>query len=173
MNEKLEMIFRRRSVRSFLDVPLTGEQLANIQKAARMAPSAMNEQPWFFVIIQRKDIIRQIEELDEPAGSCHGAPALIVCFARRDAAAPAADTTFAMANIIYACEAMDLSTCIIWFVRRVFNHPAYSGLSAALGVPDGYFCVGAVAAGKSDIEKKEAEGRKEDIFSLVLQENEL
>lgn len=168
MNDRLEMIYRRRSVRKFDDTPLTEEQLYHIQKAARLAPSAMNEQPWFFAIIEKRNIISQIEQLAEPQGCCYGAPALIVCFARRDAIAPSVDTALAMANMIYACEAMDLSSCIIWFVRKVFNNPAYSRLSEVLGVPKGYACIGALAVGSSSEEKKEAQGRKEDIFSVIL-----
>ena len=137
MNDKLEMIYRRRSVRGYADTPLTGEEIGKLQKAAVLSPSAMNEQPWFFVIIENQEIIHEIEAMHEP-------------------------------NIIYAAEAMDLSSCIIYFVKNIFNNPSYAKLKEAMGVPEGYICVSGVVIGHGLEEKQIAEGRKEDIFSVII-----
>ena len=168
MNDKLEMIYKRRSVRSYADTPLNGEELGIIQKAARLSASAMNEQPWFFVIIENQEIIHEIESLQEPAGNCYGAPSLIVAFAKKDAIAPLMDTTLAMANMIYAAEAIGLSSCIIYFVKNIFNNPSYAKLREAVGVPEGYVCIGSMVVGHGLEEKTEAEGRKENIFSIII-----
>lgn len=168
MNDKLEMIYRRRSVRSYADTPLTGEEIGILQKAATLSPNAMNEQPWFFVIIENQEIIHEIEALHEPSGNCYGAPVLIAAFAKKDAIAPLMDTSIALANIIYAAEAMDLSSCIIYFVKNVFNNPSYAKLKEAMGVPEGYICVSGVVIGHGLEEKQIAEGRKEDIFSVII-----
>lgn len=168
MNDKLEMIYRRRSVRSYRNTPLTGEEIGILQKAATLSPSAMNEQPWFFTIIENQEIIHEIEAMHEPAGNCYGAPVLIVAFAKKEAIAPLMDTSLAMANIIYAAEAMGLSSCIIYFVKHVFNNPSYAKLKEAMGVPEGYVCVSGVVIGHGLEEKKEAEGRKENVFSVIV-----
>ena len=168
MNEKLEMIYRRRSVRCYADTALTGEEIGILQKAATFSPSAMNEQPWFFVIIENQEIIHEIEALHVPAGNCYGAPVLIVAFAKKDAIAPLMDTTLAMANIIYAAEAIGLSSCIIYFVKNIFNNPSYAKLREAVGAPEGYVAVGSLVVGHGLEEKKEAEGRKENIFSVII-----
>jgi nitroreductase len=52
----LDHIAARRSPRAFdADAVLLPEELASLLEAARWAPSAMNRQPWFFLVGQRGD----------------------------------------------------------------------------------------------------------------------
>ena len=60
-----ETIKKRRSVRAFLDTPVEREKIEIILDAARSAPSAHNEQPWRFVVInsqQKKEKLMDIFE---------------------------------------------------------------------------------------------------------------
>lgn len=165
--EELNLIFRRRSVRKYKEMQITAEELGLLQKAVQMAPSAMNEQPWFFVFVQNKDYISEIEALGNAQGCCYGAPTLCIAFADKKAIAPVTDTVFAMANIMYASTAMNLGTCYINTIKNVMNHPSYAKLKEALGVPEGFVCVGALAIGYPDEEKEMPTDRKSDIFSVV------
>jgi len=67
MNETLETIFKRRAVRKYLPQKLEAEQIEYLIEAARMAPSAMNSQPWHFYILTNEKLISgfsaQIAEL--------------------------------------------------------------------------------------------------------------
>ena len=58
----LDVIKSRRSVRQFKPDPVPEEHLLKIVDAARMAPSAGNDQPWKFVIVQDKKVIEAIRE---------------------------------------------------------------------------------------------------------------
>lgn len=51
--ETKEAILGRRSIRKYIDKPVELELLQEIIEAAIMAPSAMNTQPWFFVVVQK------------------------------------------------------------------------------------------------------------------------
>jgi nitroreductase len=51
MSEILETIFKRRSVRQFLDRPLEPETIHCLLQAAMAAPSACNSQPWEFIVV--------------------------------------------------------------------------------------------------------------------------
>ena len=51
----LDLIKTRRSIRKFKSDPIPEEHLLAIVDAARMAPCAGNEQPWKFLIVQKKD----------------------------------------------------------------------------------------------------------------------
>ncbi len=53
--EILDVIRKRWSARSFDGESLTDSQLEAILEAASWAPSAMNEQPWRFVVAKRSD----------------------------------------------------------------------------------------------------------------------
>lgn len=47
----IEVIRKRRSVRSYADKALTREQIERLLEAARLAPSASNRQEWRFVVV--------------------------------------------------------------------------------------------------------------------------
>ena len=54
----LDAIMTRRSVRSFTDEAVSNEQIEIILKAAMQAPSAGNRQPWEFVVVTDKELIK-------------------------------------------------------------------------------------------------------------------
>src|SRR3989338_4941848 len=60
MNEIMANIKNRRSRRAFLDKPIPDETIEEILEAARYAPSALNKQPWKFVVISNRETIRQL-----------------------------------------------------------------------------------------------------------------
>ena len=60
--ETLQAIQTRKSVRDFLDKPIEEEKIELLMKAAMSAPSAMNRQPWEFVIVEsesKKEAVRK------------------------------------------------------------------------------------------------------------------
>lgn len=58
MSDILDIIFSRRSVRKYLDKPVSREQLTDLLKAAMAAPSACNNQPWEFVAVDDPQIMQ-------------------------------------------------------------------------------------------------------------------
>ena len=52
MNDFIQLILTRTSVRAFLDKPVSDETVEQLLKAAMAAPSAKNQQPWSFVVIR-------------------------------------------------------------------------------------------------------------------------
>lgn len=56
----MNAIYDRTSVRQFTDQTLTQEQVNTILKAGFCAPSARNLQPWYFVVIEKESLIRQL-----------------------------------------------------------------------------------------------------------------
>lgn len=57
MNEIMANIKSRRSRRSFIDKPVSEGVIEELLEAARYAPSALNKQPWKFIVISNKDTI--------------------------------------------------------------------------------------------------------------------
>ncbi len=60
--ELFEAIKSRRSVRSFVDEPVNELDLNLILDAANWAPSARNQQPWHFIVIKNKKVVRQMAD---------------------------------------------------------------------------------------------------------------
>jgi nitroreductase len=57
MNETIKTMYDRRAVRKYKDEPVPQELIKQIIDAGRMAPSAMNRQPWkFYVVTDRTRI---------------------------------------------------------------------------------------------------------------------
>ena len=56
----LDVIMTRTSIRNFTGDPVSKEQLETILKAGMAAPTAMNGQPWRFVVVTDKDRIAEL-----------------------------------------------------------------------------------------------------------------
>ncbi len=56
----MEAIFKRRSIRKYSSEKVPEELIEKILRAGMAAPSAGNEQPWHFIIINDKDILHEI-----------------------------------------------------------------------------------------------------------------
>jgi len=62
MNQIIETIKTRRSVRAYQVKPIPKEVIEEIIDAGRFAPSAFNWQPWRFVIVTNKNLISRISK---------------------------------------------------------------------------------------------------------------
>jgi nitroreductase len=51
MDERLEIIFARRSIRRYSGEPVSEDQITSLLEAGMAAPSANNRQPWHFVVV--------------------------------------------------------------------------------------------------------------------------
>lgn len=56
----LDFIKERRSIRAFQDKPIPEKEIEMILEAGRWAPSASNRQPWEFIVIKSKDVLKKI-----------------------------------------------------------------------------------------------------------------
>jgi len=76
----LEAISTRRSVRSFTSKPIAKEIVEELLRAAMSAPSAGNEQPWQFVVIDDRKMLDRIIDVNPNAKMCKEAQAaILVC----------------------------------------------------------------------------------------------
>ena len=63
-----EAIKNRRSIREFTRQEITKENLEKLIEAARLAPTARNEQPWEFVVITNQAVKQKITQITDPNG---------------------------------------------------------------------------------------------------------
>lgn len=62
-----DIVLQRYSCRSYLDKPVEEEKLAYIEECMRMAPSAVNRQPWKFRIVRSEEGRQKLQ-------SCYSRP---------------------------------------------------------------------------------------------------
>lgn len=60
MNEVLETIKSRRSIRKYLSKQIKDEELDMILESAIYAPTGHNDQPWHFTVIQNNELIDEM-----------------------------------------------------------------------------------------------------------------
>jgi nitroreductase len=83
-----EAITSRRNVRSFDGRPIAATDLDRILEAGRRAPSSQNWQPWDFILVTRREMLRELAKVWRGAGHVAESAATIVVVA------PAADNEF-------------------------------------------------------------------------------
>jgi len=74
MDNFAELIKQRRSTRKFTDQLLSPEQVEKILKAALMSPSSKSKTPWEFIVVEDKEMLKQLAGCKE-----HGAAFLEDC----------------------------------------------------------------------------------------------
>lgn len=73
-NEAIENLMTRVSVREFTGEKISAEQIDTLLRAAMAAPSALNKQPWAFVVVTDEKIIARLGEA-LPYSRCSNRPA--------------------------------------------------------------------------------------------------
>lgn len=138
-NDAYMNILNRVSVRRFDDKPITSEHLSAILHAAMSAPSAVNKQPWEFIVVDDHELLTQLSEALPYAKMTASAPAAIVVCGNRERFLSGVDDVLweqdlsaASENILLAAHAIGLGgvwTCIyphaerISPVKRILNIP--------------------------------------------------
>ncbi len=73
-------IMTRTSVRSYQEKPVEDEKIDKLLHAGMAAPSAVNIQPWHFVVVRDEATLEKIAEVTPNAGMAKDAPlAIVVC----------------------------------------------------------------------------------------------
>jgi len=165
----LDAIAKRKSVRTFADRPVTKEVLLKLIESARFAPSAVNSQPWNFIIITSDEQKKRILDHIPTQEWMKEVPAFIATVAdmkskdasvtfvdeksdHSDLKGSIRDTGVATGYLLLEAQNMGLASCWTgWFTQ--------ADIRPALDLPEDQFVVGLIALGYSDDEGKERERR--------------
>lgn len=112
-----ELVKTRRSVRRYLDQPVPDQLIEQICEAGRWAPSAMNMQPWEFIVISDPVVKRQLGSNAGVMGvkwpQITQAPTVIVICARKTSEFARDDCLLAAENMMLQATDLGLGTCYI------------------------------------------------------------
>lgn len=79
-NIAIENILARKSVRAFTPKPVEKEKVDLLLKAAMAAPTAVNKQPWAFVVVDDRNVLDQLAaELPYAKMTAQAPLAIVVC----------------------------------------------------------------------------------------------
>jgi nitroreductase len=140
--DDLGLLKLRRSVRVFQNKNIPKNELERIIEVARYAPTARNVQPWEFVVIENKDILKELAGLAENARFMAQAAACIVVFCV-DTKYYLEDGCAATCNILLAATALGIGSC--WVAG---DKKPYSGqISSLLNTPGDMKLISLIALG--------------------------
>ncbi|HPD94253.1 MAG: nitroreductase family protein [Bacteroidales bacterium] len=114
----ISLILNRKSVRSFTDKPVSEDDLVLLLKAGMAAPSARNLQPWMFVVVTNRQILKKLAERLPYAKMLYEAQAAIIVCGNLSKAGDSPegywvqDCSAASQNILLAAEAIGLGA--VW-----------------------------------------------------------
>lgn len=76
----LDNIATRTSIRDYEDRPVEKEKVEKMLRAAMAAPTAMNKQPWHFIVADKREVIDRLADANPRAKMLRKAPlAIVVC----------------------------------------------------------------------------------------------
>jgi nitroreductase len=109
-NVILENIYTRTSIRAYQDRPVEDQKVEQILRAAMSAPTAVNKQPWAFVVINQKEKLKQLADSLPYAKMLHQAPLAIVVCGDLTKALPGDGMTYWIQDASAATENLLLAT---------------------------------------------------------------
>lgn len=143
----LDLARRRRSVRRYRPDPVPEELLQQVLEAGRWAPSAVNSQPWEFVVVRDPQVKQALYDLATVAGlrwpHLLSAPVVIVLTARKLTSYARDDCIFAAQNMMLCATDVGLGTCYI-------GGFAEARIRKLLAVPEGHVVPGMITLGYAE-----------------------
>ena len=115
MSECRNSIFHRTSVRQYEDRPVEKEKVGLMLRAAMAAPSAMNQQPWEYYVVTRREMIGRLAESTPYTGCAKEAPLVFVACYRRECLRPMyahIDLSASVENLLLEADALGLGA--VW-----------------------------------------------------------
>lgn len=143
----LEAIFTRRSIRKFTGEVVSDEDLQTVLRAGCYAPSAVNRQPWHFVVIRNPQALEAITKIQPyskmmpQAGCC-----IVVCGDKTRQVLTGLlveDCSAAMENMLLAAHGLGLGAVWCGLYPLPFTRP----LAKQLKLPIQMLPVGMMALG--------------------------
>jgi nitroreductase len=161
----------RRSTREYTKQPLEEQTILRLIRAATLAPSAVNQQPWTFTVVQNQDVLNRVSQdakahmvatmsADLAAGAraehfrsmlsdpkfqiFYHAPALILISGNAPGPWITEDCALAAENLMLMAHALGLGTCWIGFAQSYLNTLAGK---RQLGLPESWVPVAPIILG--------------------------
>lgn len=186
MNETLENICSRRSIRTYREDPIPAETRDLILKAGQYAPSARNIQPWHFTVIEcpeliaritgevraatiRQDVKKYLELVKSPRYRVSfGAPMFVIVSADPASTNCAAeDCALALGNMFLAAHSLGVGSCWINQLGPIDGDPVFRSLLTQMGVPSPNRICGSAAFGYNAGAQPDAPKRREGTINVI------
>ena len=168
MNEVLQAIRERRSIRAYQQQQIRPEELEAILDAGTWAASSLGQQSAVMVPVQDKAVLRRMSAGNAAvwgrpeADPFYDAPTAVVVFSDGNRPNWIQDGSLVMANLMLSAHALGIGSCWINRTTEYFETADGLELKAAWGLPDNLRAVATCVLGYPDGPAPTPKPRKEN-----------
>lgn len=172
MNQAVENLLTRRSIRRYQKTQITDEELHLVLEAGTYAPTAMGSQSPVMAVVQNPQTISLLSRLNAAimgtdSDPFYGAPTVIVVFGDSTQKNYIQDASLVMGNLMNAAHGIGLGSCWINRAREVFETTEGKELMKTWGIPGHYAGIGNCILGYPDQDIPEPKSRKRDYIIMT------
>lgn len=157
--ELTDIIKARRSIRKYQAKPVPGAVVDDILDCARLAPTAINIQPWLIGCVTDKTLLERLAGLADHGRFIKNAAACFVVFCERGQKYYLEDGCAATMNVITAAAAKGIGTCWVAGDKKEYAEAA----RRLLNVPEQYTLVSLIPAGYPDEAPRKEKKKLDDV----------
>jgi nitroreductase len=128
--DALAALKTRRSIRAYRDTPVARETIADIIDCGRLAASAVNVQPWEFVVVTAADMRQRLAALTDHGKHIAEAPVCVAVLCQ-DTKYYLEDGAAATQNLLVAAHANGLGSCWVAGDKKAYA----ADVTRLLGAP--------------------------------------
>ena len=166
LNETLELMQTRRSVRDFKPDMVPEDILDKIIEAGLWAASGRNRQSPIIIKVTDKSVRDRLcrlnaEIMGTDSDPFYGAPAVLIVLADKNAPTYLYDGSLVMGNLMNAAFSLGVDSCWIHRAREVFQTEEGKALMKKWGLGEEYIGIGNCILGYGDKPLPQAKPRKE------------
>jgi nitroreductase len=140
--DAIEVLKTRRSVRAYKGEPVPREIIEDVIDCGRLAATAINIQPWEFVVVTEPELRRRIAQTTDYGKFIADAPVCVVVLCQ-DTKYYLEDGSAATENILLAARAHGLGSCWVAGDKK----PYAPAICRLVGAPRGYKLVSLIPIG--------------------------
>ena len=189
MNEAIQNMLSRRSVRAYEDKKIPRAELEAMVAAGKNAPTGMNRQPYYIMVVQDDAVLKEVGEIarfdirrhpnpdfakraDDPSfNPTMGAPCMIFICGGTDElfGFPVTDCALVAMNLMNAARSLGIGSCCLGAYGAAGRDPEGAKMFEKLGVPEGFNVALGIAFGyPKDGEWPEVKERKGDNVGYLM-----
>ena len=161
MNEVLQAIKTRKSVKKYKSTPVERGLIEQIIEAGLHAPSGLNKQAPIILAVtdkETRDLLSKLNAGKDPffrADPFYGAPCVLVVLADKSAHTYLYDGALVMENMLLAAHSLGLGACWIHRAKETFEMEEGKAILKKLGLEGEYEGIGNCIVGYADMQPTE------------------
>lgn len=166
MNNAIENMLSRRSIRQYKNDPIPEEILARILEVGTYAPTGMNKQAPIMIAVTNREMRDRLSKMNAQIMGTdndpfYGAPVVVVVLADKAVRTAVYDGSLVMGNLMLAAHELGIGSCWIHRAKEMFETEEGKAILRDLGIEGDYEGIGNCILGYANCDLPAARPRKD------------